>query len=302
MRTRYGKTILGVAVVLVGAMAFVSLVFLMPVSEAEPLDTYHSSWHLVRETADEDEATFAEVYDLTGIGTTNGNFASKNTSTVLAGGAFRIPSRNAIGHEGYSEGGAWMFTICGKCYNDVDDTFSFNILGWSKTNGMMQIIAEGDGVLGTQAVVVYPDGGDALGELVSSTTAAYTFGDNTFTQNGAFGDVAVGMMARVTGSGLTNAIENVTTASANAVILTGLTDASDCTATIQINPSFWADTINLDETTKWPSVAVYNSGGDEVAYILVDTTGLEWIQFVIYAADAETNEEAGDITVYGRRY
>ncbi len=275
-------------------------------TKAEPVDTYHSSWHLVRETADEDAATFAAAYDLT----TEGNFASKDSSTVLAGGPFQIRSTNAGAgpHEGYSAGGAWKFAICGKNYNNVDDTFSFNIIGWSKINGMLQTIAEGNGVLGTQAVIVYPDGGDALGELVSETSVSYDDAggvqDNYFTvTNQGFDGAVVGMLAYVTGTDITSGYYQVTVVTDSNNIKIAVTATDDNTdSTVQINPAFWADTITLDETTKWPSVAVYNSADNEVAFIVVDTTGLEWIQFVIYAADAATNEEAGDITVYGRRY
>lgn len=300
---RYGKTIVAIAMLLVLAVA--SFMSILPLTMAEPVDTYHSSWHLIRETANEDTADFATAYDLTGVDTTDGDFASKDTSTVLAGGAFRIRSANAsFGHEGYSAGGAWMFAICGSNYADVDDTFSFNIIGWSKTNGMLQTIAEGDGVIGTQAVGLYPDdGADAHGALISLTGVAYTHSSETFTESGEFGDAVVGMMARVTGTGFTNEICDITAATANTVVCDITTSSANCTdATIQINPAFWADTINLDETTKWPSVAVYNSGDNEIAFILIDTTGLEWIQFVLYGCDGETGNEAGNITVYGRRY
>jgi len=298
---RYGRTIVAIAMLLVLAVG--SFMFVLPLTMAEPVDTYHSRWHLVRETADEDAADFATAYDLTGVGTTDGDFASKDTSSVLAGGAFQIRSANAsFGHEGYSAGGAWIFAICGSNYADVDDTFSFDIIGWSKTNGMLQKIAEGDGVIGTQAVGIYPDGGDAHGALISLTSVAYTHSTETFTESGEFGDAAVGMMARVTGTGFTNEIVDITTATANTVICDITTSATDCTdATIQINPAFWADTINLDATTKWPSVAVYNSGNNQVCIVLIDTTGLEWIQWIFYDAGAGSGE-AGNITVYGRRY
>jgi hypothetical protein len=184
---------------------------------AEPLDTYHSSWHLVRAVAAEDAADFATALALA---TSKGDYANKPS------GAFRISSRYAGSRaEGYSPGSKWMFAICGT---DADnETFSFNVVGWAKTNGMAQIICEGNGILGSQDVVIYPGGSTAT--------------------NG-----------------------------------------------------FWADTISLDETTKWPSVAVYNSGDNEVAIIVIETTGLEWIQFIVY--DAGGGAEAASIGVYGRRY
>jgi len=186
---------------------------------AEPIDTYHSSWHLVRAVAAEDAADFATALALA---TSKGDFANKPA------GAFQIPSRSAgmsRRGEGYSPGTKWMFAICGT--DAADETFSFNVVGWAKTNGMAQIICEGNGVLGTQDVVIYPGGSTAT--------------------NG-----------------------------------------------------FWADTITLDETTKWPSVAACNSGDNEVAIIVIETTGLEWIQFIVY--DAGGGAEAASIGVYGRRY
>jgi hypothetical protein len=65
---------------------------------------------------------------------------------------------------------------------------------------------------------------------------------------------------------------------------------------------FWADTITLDETTKWNTVSVLNSGDNEVAIIHVDMAGLEWVQLCVYDADGATGIEAGDITCYGKRY
>ena len=301
---RTGRVTMAVTLLLVLAVAML-MVIISPRAKAEPLDTYHSSWHLVRETADEDGATFAAVYNLT----TAGNFANKDSNSVVNGGPFKITSlRTGIGHEGYSPGGAWVFAICGKNYNNVDDTFSFNIAGWSKINGMLQTIAEGDGVLGTQAVIIYPDGGDAVGELVSETSVVFDHNggaeDTYFTvTNESFDGAVAGMLAYVTGTNITSGYYQVTVVTDTnnvKIAVTGTDDNTD--STVQINPAFWADTINLDETTKWPSVTVYNSGDNEIAIIVVDTTGLEWVQFVIYAADAATNEEAGDMTVYGRRY
>lgn len=276
---------------------------------AEPVDTYHSRWHLVRETADQDGDTRALCYNFT----TQGNFANKDSSTVAAGGPFHIVSSGGgVGpHEGMSPGGAWMFAICGLNYdvandNVVDNTFSFNVVGWSKTNGMLQNICEGSGILGTQAVIVYPDDdADALGMVCSETGVTYTDSSKTFTvTNEGFDGAAVGMMAYVTGTNLTDGYYAVTTATdVNTIIMSGMTSTGDNTdSTVDINPAFWVDTITLDETTKWPSVAVYNSADNEVAVIVMDTTGLEWVQFILYACDGASGIEAGDLTVYGRRY
>ncbi len=288
------------------------LLFLIVPAIATEQEVLHSEWIKVRATADEDGATFAAVYDLTGVGSTAGNFASKDSSTVANGGPYHISPRAGVSNR-------WTFTFCGKNYNNVDDTFSFNLIGWSKNNGMLQNIAEGSCTLGTQAVVVYPDGGDALGELVSETSVTYTHATKKFTvTNEAFANVVVGMLARVTGTGYTNEISQVTTVTdSNNIICSGLTSTGNGTdSTVQINPAFWADTISLDETTKWTStidgstagsgnkgvIEVINSGDNEVAGLVVDLKGIDWVQVVIYDADAATGEQAGDVTVYGRKY
>jgi len=293
------------------------IIIIVTASFALPLDTYHSSWHMVRATADEDGATFAAVYDLT----TDGDFASKDSNTVALGGPFRILSTNKDEtiSEGYSAGSRWMFAICGKCYNGVNDTFSYDIVGWSKTNGMLQHIAGGTGILGTQSVVKYPhDGSDALGSDVSVSDANYVHTGDVFTvTDGGFSGAVVGMMAYVTSpneGNLTSGFYPITAVTdANNITMTAATSTADIATTtvkVDINPAFWADTIVITALTKWPldvdgdgaNPMVYNSTTNEVAVIVLDLTGIEWLQFIIYDADAATGEQAGDLTVYGRRY
>jgi len=302
-----GRTTTAVMLLIVLIVFLISTVVL-PV-KAVPLDTYHSGWKLIRETADEDGAAFGAVYDLT----TSGDFAHKDSSTVANGGPYQIRSYygGGAGTEYQSVGGAWAFALCGKNYdvgadNTIDNTFSFNIIGWSRINGMLQVIAEGDCVLGTQAVITYPDdGADALGALVDESSVTYTDNTNTFTvTNKSFDGTVAGMMVYVTGSDLTDGYYAITMVTdANNIICSGMSSSGNNTdSTVQCNPVFWADTINLDETTKWPSVAVYNSGDNEMAFIVVDMTGLEWVQFVVYDALPEETGEAGDVTVFGRLY
>jgi len=279
-------------------------------ANAVPVDSYHSSWHLVRETADEDGATFAAVYALAGI---ESNFANKDTSSVANGGAFRISSRNVAGpDEGWSAGQTWELMFCGENRNNVDDTFSFNVVGWNKINGPLQVICEGDCVLGTQSVVVFPDGGDALGSLVSLTGVAYdhTGGtqDQYFTKDGIGVGVVAGMQAYVTGTNITSGFSQVTVVTdANNIKITVTATDDNTDSTVQIAPSMWADTITLDEATKWPKfqgnlagVGVYNSGDNEIAILQIQNPP-EYMQVVVYDADGATAEEAGNITVYGRR-
>lgn len=319
---RYGKITMGLGLILIVAVALT--VFLGSL-QAEPVDQYHSSWHLVRESANEDGATFAAVYDLTGVDQTiAGNFASKNSSTVINGGPFRIRSVDArLGAgEGYSAGTKWMFTICAKNFgvgadNVIDNTLSFTMVGWSKTNGMLQTIAEGNCIIGTQAVIIYPDGGDAVGETISMTAVTYTHASETFSKTGIGIGVAAGDIVYVTGTDITNGYYAVTSRTDDTVVCTGMSSADNNTdSTFDTNPAFWVDTISLDETTKWTSfidgstsgtgnkgiLEVINSGDNEVCAIVVDLTGIEWVQFVVYDADATTSDEAGAVSVYGRRY
>lgn len=315
---RIGRVILPIL-----ACLFVIAILLTQIPvKAEPLDTYHSGWYLIRETASEDGASFSAVYDLT----IEGNFANKDSSSVLNGGAFKIPSIDTgIDYKHYSPGSKWMFAFCGENFNNTDDTFSFNLIGWSKTNGMLQVLAEGDCVLGTQAVVVYPDGGDALGATCSETSVSYDHTGGTQSKyftvtNEGFDGAIVGQLAYVTGTNITSGYYQVLVVTDTNNISIDVTASDDNTnSTVQINPAFWADTINLDETTKWGgaladpntiygyyqmpgTIAVINSGDNEVACLIVELTGIEWIQFVLYVCDAATNEEAGNVTVYGRRY
>ena len=297
-------------------LALVIIAGFLPNVAAEPPYAFHSEWVLVRETADEDGGSFAAVYDLTGLSATisGGNFAGKDSSTVVNGGAYQISPRAGVSNR-------WMFVFCAKNYNNVDDIFSFNLVGWSKTNGMLQNIVEGDCVIGTQAVVVYPDSGDALGELISETGVTYATSNDVYTvTNEGFDGAVVGMLARVitdNDSNLTSGFYQVTTVTdTNNIRMSGTTSSNGTTCSVQMNPAFWVDTINIDETTKWTStiahdaaasgnkgvLEVINSGDNEVAALVVDLTGIEWIQFVVYVADAATSEEAGDITVYGRKF
>ena len=308
----------GLAVALLIGIA-VSIFALAKIVQAEPIDTYHAGWNLVRASGDEDAATFAAEYDLSGVTDgISGAFEDMNAS------AFKITSQPSAGL-GSAPGTKWVFAICGKLYDDVGGTFSFDLVGWAKGNGMLHVICEGNGDLGTQAVVNYPDGDDALGELISETGVTYTHATKTFTDTsdtGAFDGAAVGMMARVTSDGgFTDAISPITTfTDANIFICSGLTSAANKTnATVQINPAMWADTITLDEITKWSgaladpnttygydkmagNITVLNDSDNQVALLVVDLAGLEYIHFVFYDCDGETGEEAGDIRVYGRPY
>lgn len=142
MKRTKGKII----IVLVLLLSVVTLLVSIPTvrkAKADSRDTWSEGWQLVRDTANEDAATFAAALALA---TSEGDFANKPT------GAFEIKSSN----RGESVGTAWCFTFSGIPTNGDNDTFSFTAVGWAKRNGMAQVICNGDGRLGTQDVVIYP--------------------------------------------------------------------------------------------------------------------------------------------------
>ena len=141
---RYGRVVISTILLLMIAAALT--LCLLPV-QAEPLDTYHSDWNLIRDTGSEDGGDLDAVYDLT----SEGGFASKGAD------AFHIVSKDVITTQGgISAGAAWDIVVSGGI--DEDDTFSWTLVGWARANGMLQVIANGTGAIGTQAVVIYPGG------------------------------------------------------------------------------------------------------------------------------------------------
>lgn len=309
MRTRINLLVILLVVFLLSAV----IQQVLEVAKAEPLDTYHSGWHLIRETANEDGANFAAVYSLAAG---EGNFANKDSSSVADGGPFRIPTaRSSNLGEGHSPGSKWMLAFCGEARNGADDTFSYNVVGWSKDNGMLHNICEGAGTLGTQTVEVYPDDdATAIGGTVSITAVTYdhTAGDEEkyFSKTDVGLGVVAGMMAYITGTNITSGYYEVLVVTDDDNISVNVTATDDNTdSTVDIAIAYWADTLANDEDTKWPKqqgnltgTAVYNSTDNEVALLVIETMGLEWIQVVVYDADGATAEQAGNVTVYGRRY
>jgi len=285
-------------------------------------DQYHSSWHEIRADSNEDGASLAAIYNLT----TDSAFSNKDTNSVASGGAFRIPSTGSPEFgEGTSIGTKWQFIICGKNYsvgadNAVDNTFSYSVLGWAKTNGPLQVIGHGTGILGTQAVGTFPDGTAANGVEVTAAACTYTHSTEVFVSPDAgFDGAVVEQVAYITGdANITAGYYAVTTyTDVCNMTFSGMSSSNNGKAiTITMNPSFWADTLTLAKVTKWPGslpdpntpggrtsgINVSNSGNNEIAIITIETTGIEWIQFVFYGCDGATGVEAGALRVYGRRW
>ncbi|HBG28189.1 MAG: hypothetical protein A2Y10_19620 [Planctomycetes bacterium GWF2_41_51] len=96
--------------------------------------------YLLRAEADENS-------ELIGL-TTGGDFASKPAGAVMLDN-LNIDQRKKN----------LVFYFCGGAA--ADKTFGYKIWAWRSNNGMAELIAEGTGVLGTQAVVKYPHTGTA---------------------------------------------------------------------------------------------------------------------------------------------
>lgn len=114
------------------------------------LDTFHCDFRLLRAEANENASTI----DLT----SEGNFANKPSS------ATRLTARDeGIGHGG----NAVELIFCGG--DAADDTFTYTVYTWRRRNGPVRMVATGTGTLGTQAVVVYPQGGTATSKFWADT-------------------------------------------------------------------------------------------------------------------------------------
>lgn len=146
---RYGRVAITVLLIL-GIGIFASI--LVRSAVGDPPDVYQQGFQLVRETATEDAADFATTYALA---TAEGDFAGKDSLSVLLGGPFRLKSQRSDLGQYQSIGTRWQFIICGGLAEN--DTFSYSLVGWAADNGPLQVICEGTGIIGTQDVVLYPD-------------------------------------------------------------------------------------------------------------------------------------------------
>lgn len=145
---RIGK----VTIVLALFIAIAILItFLVKKAIAAPLDTHHTIWKRITDSNSEDAATFAAALALD---SNEGNFANKPTD------AYHITSYSEVLPvlDPISKGGAWKFIFYGT--GDSDDTFNFTMVGWARDNGPAQTICNSNGTcaLGTQDVVIEPNG------------------------------------------------------------------------------------------------------------------------------------------------
>lgn len=185
-------------------LLLVSLVFTLGAGW-QALDTAHFQYYLLRTEANEDASTI----DLT----TSGNFANKPSA------AERLGTRD----DGTGHGGnAIELIFCGG--DAADDTFTYTVYAWRRGNGPARMVATGTGTLGTQAVVVYPQGGTATSK-------------------------------------------------------------------------FWADTLSVTHRWLTTVASTDTAGNNEVASLVFDMCGYEWIYTEITNADG-TGTEAQSVSVY----
>jgi len=119
----------------------------------------HTSLRLFRTIASVDTAI-----DLT----TAGNFAN------MPSGAFEFAT-DQLGHGGTTNNAG--FSICGTGGDGA--TIPWNYYSWRKDNGACVLVASGTATLGTQGVIIFPEGGAATGYTWADTititnTARYT--------------------------------------------------------------------------------------------------------------------------------
>ena len=135
--------------------------------------TYQSPLAVLRAEADEDAATLAACLDLT----TLGNFANKPTTAVSLHSSAPVSYANGI--EIYFCGGT-----------AADETFSWALYLWRSTNGPARLVAYGTGTLGTQAVIIYPQGGAATNKFWADTLTVTWTCMNFSVSTGAVNSVA----------------------------------------------------------------------------------------------------------------
>lgn len=167
--------------------------------------TYHSPYAVLRAEADEDSTAL----DLT----SKGNFGNKPA------GAVELKANDSYeGLQNYVE-----LIFCGGAA--ANKTFNYKVYAWRKYNGPAMLVCTGTGTLGTQAVVVYPQLGNATSK-------------------------------------------------------------------------FWADTLTVADRWLTDVTSTDTTGNNEVAKLVFDTCGYEWLYVEISSADGATGNEAGDVSVY----
>lgn len=126
----------------------IGLMLALVAGAVSSLVTFHDSCRVLRAEASEDTAITL---------TTAGAFASKPSSAI------ELPvSGGNTGPDNSIE-----IIVCGG--DAANDTFSWRLYAWRKDNGPARLVAYGTGILGTQQVVTYPQGGTATNKFWADT-------------------------------------------------------------------------------------------------------------------------------------
>jgi hypothetical protein len=127
-----------------GGLFVLGFLFVMGTTFTVP-QMHHREYQVFRAEGLEDGATFAAGLPLT----TAGDFANREADT----NGIQLTTNDAGATEV-----AWMeLIICGG--DAANDTLSFAIVAYRKTNGPAEVVCTATAVLGTQAVVKYPHNG-----------------------------------------------------------------------------------------------------------------------------------------------
>lgn len=95
---------------------------------------------------------------------TGGDFAQKPTTGVIdiLDPTLLDPTADTpknVAYRAISEANGIVLSFAGG--DSDDDAFTWRVFGWRNENGPAEIIADGTGILGSQAVVIYPHNGMA---------------------------------------------------------------------------------------------------------------------------------------------
>lgn len=140
------------------------------------LDTFHCDVRLLRAEANENTSSI----DLT----SEGDFASKSSAAV------RFGTRDD--GTGYGDNIIELI-FCGG--DTADDTFTYRVYVWRRRNGPARMVATGTGTLGTQAVVVYPQGGTATSKFWADTLSVTHRWNATVTSSDTEGNNEIASLA-----------------------------------------------------------------------------------------------------------
>lgn len=144
----------------------------------DSLSTEHVGLVRVRPEGNEDGSSLADAFDLT----TEGDFAQKGTLVKAGGNVWALPVRD----NSTSPANSAHFYFSGG--SAANKTFNAACFAYRTSNGPAQKVCEVVVTLGTQAMVVYPDTGDAVTRFWADQIVVTDFWPKTVTAGDSTGD------------------------------------------------------------------------------------------------------------------